>query len=269
VGGIQVVTLSDEEARRRGTQKTVLERKAPPTFDVLIEIHSTHALAVHHDVAEVVDDFLRGDPPRPEQRVRTDGGEVEIHAPEPADTTHGERPPPADGRQPGRLRWPGRPPEPPAGRRSRILKVFPYAVSKPRLERAIRKLNVPAFLVAEPGRADVILTTKGHERRQPRRLRDSGRPVYSLRGNTITQMEKFLHSMFDVDGGGGEREAAVQEATSAVEEVRERGQPVELTPRRAPLRRVQHELAGQHRLPSESRGVEPFRRVVIFPGQPV
>src|ERR671923_100890 len=55
VGGIQAVTLSDEEARRRGTQKTVLERKAPPTFDVLIEIQDRDRVAVHHNVARVVD----------------------------------------------------------------------------------------------------------------------------------------------------------------------------------------------------------------------
>jgi len=62
IGGIQAVTLSDEEARRRGTQKTVLERKAPPTFDVLIEILEMDKLAIHHDVATVVDQFLRGIP---------------------------------------------------------------------------------------------------------------------------------------------------------------------------------------------------------------
>src|SRR5947209_7851841 len=78
VGGIQAVTLSDEEARRRGTQKTVLERKAPPTFGVLIEIQEKDRLAVHHNVAEVVDRFLRDVPPRPELRTRTEGGGVEI-----------------------------------------------------------------------------------------------------------------------------------------------------------------------------------------------
>src|SRR6202040_2342767 len=79
VGGIQVVTLSDEEARRRGTQKTVPERKAPPTFSVLIEIQDKERLAVHHDVAEVVDLLLRDAPARPELRTRAAGGEVEIH----------------------------------------------------------------------------------------------------------------------------------------------------------------------------------------------
>src|SRR5690606_22546652 len=55
IGGIQTVTLGDEEARRRGTQKTVLERKAPPTFDVVVEIQNWNRVAVHEDVAEVVD----------------------------------------------------------------------------------------------------------------------------------------------------------------------------------------------------------------------
>ncbi len=78
VGGIQSVTLGDEEARKRGTQKTVLERKAPPTFDVIIEILEVDKLAIHHDVARVVDKLLRGQQPRPEIRVRNTVGEVEV-----------------------------------------------------------------------------------------------------------------------------------------------------------------------------------------------
>src|SRR5574341_98422 len=70
VGGIESVTLSDEEARRRGTQKTVLERRAPPTFDVLVEIQNRDRFAVHHNVAKVVDGVLRGRLLQPELRVR-------------------------------------------------------------------------------------------------------------------------------------------------------------------------------------------------------
>ncbi|MGH2594250.1 MAG: AAA family ATPase, partial [Anaerolineae bacterium] len=62
VGGIESVTLSDEEARRRGTQKTVLERRAPPTFDILVEIQERDRLTVHHDVSASVDALLRGRP---------------------------------------------------------------------------------------------------------------------------------------------------------------------------------------------------------------
>src|SRR5262245_11600940 len=76
LGGIQSVTLSDEEARRRGTQKTVLERKAPPTFDVLIEIQDRERVAIHQPLAEVVDVALRGPLPTPRIRMRTREGRI-------------------------------------------------------------------------------------------------------------------------------------------------------------------------------------------------
>ncbi|MFM9106037.1 MAG: AAA family ATPase, partial [Chloroflexota bacterium] len=76
IGGIQSVTLSDEEARRRGTQKSILERKAPPTFGVIVEIISRDEVAVHTEVAATVDAILRGHAPRLEVRARA--GEVEI-----------------------------------------------------------------------------------------------------------------------------------------------------------------------------------------------
>src|SRR5215203_2797853 len=80
IGGIQSVTLSDEEARRRGTQKSILERKAPPTFDTIIEIVDRDQVAVHNDVASTVDLILRGGVPRPEMRRREEDGEVAITA---------------------------------------------------------------------------------------------------------------------------------------------------------------------------------------------
>src|SRR5690348_9619407 len=83
VGGIQTVTLSDEEARRRGTQKSVLERKAPPTFQVLIEIQAYQRVAIYHDVAATVDAILLGMPVSPEIRARGADGEVESTTSEP------------------------------------------------------------------------------------------------------------------------------------------------------------------------------------------
>jgi stage III sporulation protein SpoIIIAA len=76
LGGIQTVTLGDEEARRRGTQKSVLERKAPPTFDVVIEQQDRQHLIIHRDVAETIDDILRGSPPVAEERRRDDEGRI-------------------------------------------------------------------------------------------------------------------------------------------------------------------------------------------------
>jgi len=70
VGGIQTVTLGDEEARRRHTQKSILERKAPPTFDVVVEQQSWQELVVHRDVADTVDSMLRGQSFVAEERTR-------------------------------------------------------------------------------------------------------------------------------------------------------------------------------------------------------
>src|SRR5207245_4899133 len=83
VGGIQTVTLSDEEAHRRGTQKSVLERKAPPTFQVLVEIQAYQRVAIYHDVAQTVDAVLLGMPGAPEVRERRADGEPEGRAPPP------------------------------------------------------------------------------------------------------------------------------------------------------------------------------------------
>ena len=90
IGGIQTVTLGDEEARRRRTQKSVLERKAPPTFDVVVEIIDRDRVTVHTDVADTVDGLLRGEPLAPELRWRDEGGvhrsqvTAQAGAPEPA-----------------------------------------------------------------------------------------------------------------------------------------------------------------------------------------
>src|SRR5574339_604027 len=87
VGGIESVTLSDEEARRRGTQKTVLERRAPPTFDVLVEIQTRDQFAVHRDVAPAVDAMLRGFPLPPQIRMRDEKGNIQIEKSAPVSTS--------------------------------------------------------------------------------------------------------------------------------------------------------------------------------------
>jgi stage III sporulation protein SpoIIIAA len=83
IGGIESVTLSDEEARRRNTQKTVLERRSPPTFDVLIELQSRNRVAIHTDVSSAVDALLRERPLPPETRFRDENDEIHIEKPQP------------------------------------------------------------------------------------------------------------------------------------------------------------------------------------------
>lgn len=83
VGGIQSVTLGDDEARRRGTQKSILERKAPPTFEAVVEIQAWNRVMVHSDVAETVDSLLRGNVLPPEERSLDEQGQLHITRPAP------------------------------------------------------------------------------------------------------------------------------------------------------------------------------------------
>src|SRR5262245_19756450 len=137
LGGIHAVTLSDEEARRRGTQKTVLERKAPPTFDTLVEIRNREEFSVFHDTSSVVDAFLRGKTVRPEARVRKGEGYEVVEKQERV-----EEPPPAKRR--GREREKVEP----SSQRStpKTVRIYPYGVSRDRLARAINDLHVPSTI---------------------------------------------------------------------------------------------------------------------------
>ncbi|MEB3343585.1 R3H domain-containing nucleic acid-binding protein [Okeania sp.] len=78
IGGIQTVTLGDDEARRRGSQKTVLERKAPPTFEIAVEMLERHRWVVHEQVANTVDALLRGQKPNPQVRTMDENGEIQV-----------------------------------------------------------------------------------------------------------------------------------------------------------------------------------------------
>jgi predicted RNA-binding protein Jag len=262
VGGIQSVTLSDEEARRRGTQKTVLERKAPPTFDVLIEIQHKDLLNIHMDVARAVDGMLRGFLPQTEVRERHDDGEFTVSKSERAATKKQE----TNGihRANGWQRRDGNG----DGGTKKTLKIYPYAVSRERLRRAIDELNVPAIISDDVDEADILLTLKSHAKRQSQKLREArGRnlEVHVVRSNTVTQMENFLRAIFGVVNDNADEEAALQEAEEAVIEAVETRQSVELAPQPRDIRLKQHLYVERSGLTSKSVGQEPMRRLVIYP----
>jgi stage III sporulation protein SpoIIIAA len=249
LGGIHAVTLGDEEARRRRTQKTVLERKAPPTFDVLIEIRDKDRFAVHIDVAQVVDAVLRGQTARPEIRVRHADGSVEVESP--SSTV-----PPLPYAQP----------TPPAARHA--LRIFPYAVSRERLERAIRDLGVDATVCTQPRNADVVVTLRSLAKKRPKKLRelmvDSSR-VHAIGGNTQAKIADFLRELFELPAISNEEQQALREAEDAIAAVIAHREPVALNPQNPHFRRLQHQLAEAHGLGSESTGRGRLRRVVIRP----
>src|SRR5438128_5501238 len=301
IGGIQSVTLSDEEARRRGTQKSVLERKAPPTFDVVVEIQNWSHVAVHENVAEVIDAVLRGQPVLPTVRRRGTDGEVLIEEPlMPRARTQSlldvDRPAFSPLTRGGRARSSGiadefgfeerraaptidrRPPperEPAAaaasmgyrnGRQS--VRIYPFGVNRSRLESQIRSLGLPATVVGDQHLADVVLTVRNYYRRKPQALRDAeatGVPVHVLRSNSAGNIEQELLHISHLDAAPvpGAAQNALRETEEAIAHVLETSAPVELSPQSAYIRRLQHQLAEQHSLASRSTGKEPYRRVRI------
>jgi stage III sporulation protein SpoIIIAA len=253
VGGISAVTLSDEEARRRGTRKTVLERKAPPTFDVLVEIVDRDKLAIHKNVAEVVDALLRGYQPQPEVRQRTASGDVAIlqeAATESMPQLSGEfAHDPHDGDD-----------------AEKPISIFPYGVSRSKIERAVHNLKIRASIARTWDDADVVLTLKALERRQQTKLKQIASdnvPIYSIKTNTTTQIQSALRDFFNL-GSVDNEEVALREAEEAIYQVLLTSQSIELSPQTSYVRRTQHQLAERYRVQSRSTGLEPNRRVMIF-----
>jgi stage III sporulation protein SpoIIIAA len=262
IGGIQSVTLSDEEARRRGTQKSILERKAPPTFDVLIEIQRRDQLAVYLEVAPAIDSLLRGRMLPPEIRTRATDGTVQIAKAQPVARIGALREP-ARGRRDAA-------PEPVAreeAKPKRAMRLFPYGLSQDRLEQAAKSLNLPVQVVNDVTNADAVLTLKNYYRKRPPIVTDAERrgvPVYVLRSNTLTQMEGVLEDLFGVDGANDPTAEAMRETETAIEQIQRGAHSVELSPQSAYVRRQQHEMAKQANLFSRSLGKEPKRRVRIY-----
>jgi stage III sporulation protein SpoIIIAA len=258
VGGVQAVTLSDEEARRRGTQKTVLERKAPPTFDVVIEIKDWQYLAVHHDVSASVDALLRGRSHQPEIRYRDEAGQVQV---EPSTTAL-----PLQAEQ-----APLRMTEPAQEVRSRHLRVYAYGVGKNRVRQAAQNLHLPVDLADELGRADAVMTLKNYYRRRPQPLSEAERrgvPIYVLRSNTVNQIESCLADIFGLDVAALDPMAiAMRETEDAIGQVLSGRKSVDLSPRNSYIRRLQHQMARQANLVSHSYGKDPRRHVRIFATQ--
>jgi stage III sporulation protein SpoIIIAA len=248
LGGIQTVTLSDEEARRRGTQKSVQERKAPPTFDVLIEIQDRDRVAIHQPLADVVDAALRGAVPTPRVRVRTREGRVISNSPESevSSISTGTVPPARTPRA-----------------------IFPYGVSRNYLEQSIKDLDLPIRVLGHPDGADLVLTLKNYYRRRPdsiRQAESAGVPIHILKSNSVAQVKEALA---ELHAGDQERDEAVRRALDetrvAIQRVKTTLQALEVSPQNAYVRRLQHQLVADNELVARSTGKEPRRRLRILP----
>jgi len=298
IGGIEAVTLSDEEARRRGTQKTVLERRSPPTFDVLVEIQQRDRFAVHVDIAASVDSLLRGYPLPPEIRSRDAEGKIHIEKaktnpkskpnsefriengnttgprrnsirPDPSDTVSPSSAPPGVHIVPA---GEGPAPAQPESRRTpfQTVRVYPFGVARDRLIQLAKRMGVPALFVKDAGEADVLVTLRSYYRDRQQAVMQAeqrGMPIFVLRANTISQMEQFLSDLFnlsEVIPAAGEMDDVKLQAQAAIAAVLNGERWVDLPPGPSTVRRHQHELARDSELVSHSYGKEPRRHVRIF-----
>ena len=265
IGGIQSVTLGDDEARRRRTQKTVLERKAPPTFDTVIEIQSWDKVAVHHDVSKVVDGILRGISVAPEtrfigqdQEMHKSGGdfpetrmarvnpghkyrESKVYSDLDKDVTESNSPP--------------------------MTKILPFGLNKGRIIDIIHDTGMPVEIVDVLEKAEILLTTKQFFKKRPRVLKnaeDAQKSIFVLRNNSHSQVRDFLSNLSQAKGWEDPVSLAITEAEDAAREVYEGIQAsVDLDVQVSHVRRIQHQIAQARNLRSLSSGREPNRRVTI------
>ena len=256
VGGIQTVTLGDEEARRRRTQKSILERKAPPTFDVVVEIQDFSRVAVHSDVAEVVDAILRGSPVNSEVRWLDDNGETHRQQ---------EKVVPLVGSE---VAATGATEAAPAGK-GNLQRIYLFGINQSKLELAAKEARINVGIAADLKQAGLLLTCKSFYRRRPQKIRDAeaiGLPVYVLKTSSVGEIRRFIESASPSGRRPDLVDAALKEAEQAISEVMNGKDSVQLSPRSAYIRRLQHIMAERFSLTSRSLGKEPQRRVEILRG---
>jgi stage III sporulation protein SpoIIIAA len=251
-GGIQSVILGDEEAKRRHTQKAILERKAPPTFDIAIEIREKDKFAIYADVSKAVDAILRGRTPHPEIRVRKPGGQIEVQeAPaEMPEPTHEE----LEQARKENIKGP--------------VNIYPFGINKGHLERAIRSMQLPAVIASNMNDADLIITTKAKARPGSKivRLSEEHRlPIHVIKKNISSQIMKFLKYYFRESDRDEVEVIALREVEEAIEQVLQTHKSIDITPQNAYIRRLQHKFADEKGVHSESVGDEPKRRLRIYP----
>ncbi len=278
IGGVQTVTLGDQEARYRGTRKSVLERKAPPTFDVVVEIHGWDRLGVHDGVAKVVDQWLRGYPVASEARWLDEDGRVN-RGHEPERVSEAKLGPWSPDLVQADRGGPGEPDSSGEMVRDVDTRVFLFGVGRDKLEAAAGETGISVQVAGELRLADVVLTTKTHYRRGSQLVRiaeANGKPVYVLRKNTMPQVQEFLRALSKEWGfGGGEPgqpeqpseevlDLAMQEAEDAAKRVLNGESSVKLHPQRSYVRWLQHLLGHRYSVTSISHGRDPARAVMFY-----
>ena len=280
VGGIQSVTLGDDEARRRASQKTVLEREKQPTFDIVIEILDRNTLAVYKDTAEAVDYILRGWPIRPEIRkvdknYSEDPKPAEQHKPQPTISEQiqalEDKINPSDS-----LKY--------SFSRQKYVedvknfkKIYLYAVSRTIVEKVIERLDLNAEITRNLDEADIVIAHKNFAKGGAKVLstaNDYRLQIFYIKTNSMAQIQKVLKEALQItetsealQGYYDDAERALDEAKAAINKILAGAEHIELQPQNQQIRKLQHELVEQHNLKSKSVGEGAQRHLKIVGGQ--
>ncbi len=280
-GGIQSVTLSDEEAGRRHTQKSILERFAPPTFEIAVEMRSRQYWVVHENVADTVDSILLGHRPLQQERTVDASGRVTIRR-EPQRSAgklllfpHGGEQSPSEVAN--QLEHFDAAPRPQSINSEELpLRVYPYGISRQKLAEAIAKQELPVVLTRNLDTARVILSQRGHAKKDSKLEHLARRhqlPIHIVEASTVSEITRTLRRLLGVDEKHFEPKGSSSDEIEALEETRlavERvviplRQPVDLLPRSDRVRKMQHQLVDRYRLQSKSIGSEPERYLRVYP----
>ncbi len=266
VGGIQSVTLGDDEAKRRACQKTVLEREKQPTFDIVIEIIDRNTLAVYPNTSEAVDCILRGWPIKPVIR--------KVDMSQPAEPNLVQKINELDNKitsANNALNF--------SFSREKYVnevkgykKIYIYAVSRSIMDKSIERLNLNAELTKNIDDADIIIAHKNFAKSGNKILSIANEyrlPIYYVRSNSTSQVQKVLKEALGLKDDNrivfhDETEEALDEAKEAIQKVLESGESVELSPQSQHIRKLQHELVDQHNLSSTSIGDGEDRHLKIL-----
>ena len=281
VGGVQSVTLGDDEARRRASQKTVLEREKQPTFDIVIEILDRNTLAVYKDTAEAVDYILRGWPIRPEIR-KVDKTYAEPAKEEPVVA----KPEPTLSEQINALEKKINPTDCLKYSFSRqkyvdeaknFKKIYLYAVSRTIVEKVIERLDLNAEITRNLDEADIVIAHKNFAKGGAKvfsTANDYRLQIFYVKTNSMAQIQKVLKDALQItetsetlQGYYDDAERALDEAKAAINKILAGAEHIELQPQNQQIRKLQHELVEQHNLTSKSIGEGANRHLKIVGGQ--
>lgn len=269
VGGIQSVTLGDDEAKRRASQKTVLEREKQPTFDIVIEIQDRNTLAVYKNTSEAVDYILRGWPIRPEiRKVDTKIEDNRVEVSKPVETQKVETP------KDNSLNFS-------FSRKDYVesvkplKKVYLYAVSRTIVEKIIERLNLNVEITRTVEDADIVIVHKNFAKGGAKILSTAEEyriRIFYVKTNSMAQIQKVLKDALDIQPGDieptngykDETEVALDEARNAIKKIQEGAMEIELSPQNHQIRKLQHELVEDYNLDSVSIGDEPNRRLKVI-----